>query len=120
MLSNLPISMPSPDEATEKFQSYSSGPIEVNPTILAAMTGFFNNKGFNETSAETIASIIYSQSKNDGYNPMQILDTLKTLADVELSALVSEILNYNRFKSSNLGIAEIFSTNQMISRNIIL
>jgi hypothetical protein len=120
MLSNLPITMPSSDAATEKFQSYSSSQIEVNPTILAAITGFFNSRGFNEISSETIASIIYSQAKNDGYNPMQILDTLKTLEDIELSALVSEILNYNRFKSSNLGIAEIFSTNEIISRNIIL
>lgn len=120
MLSNLPVAMSSLDSATKEFQSFSASQIEVNPTILAAITGFFNSKGFNEISSETIASIIYTQSKNDGYNPMQILDTLKTLEDVELSALISEILNYNRFKSSNLGIAEIFSTNEIIARNIIL
>lgn len=120
MLSNLPVTMPSSDAASEKFQSYTSSQIEVNPSILAALVGFFGSRGFNETSSETIASIIYSQSKNDGYNVMQILDTLKTLEDIELSALISEILNYNRFKSSNLGMAEIFVANETIARNIIL
>ena len=53
------------------------------------------------------------------YNRMQILDTLKGLNNVELSALVSEILNYNRFKSSSLGYARGFTPNPEIQRNII-
>jgi hypothetical protein len=59
------------------------------------------------------------QAKKDGYNPLKILDTLKGLNDLELSALVSEILNYNRFKTSSLGTARPFFANDIVSRNII-
>jgi hypothetical protein len=58
------------------------------------------------------------QSKIDGYNPMKILDTLRGLDSVEISALVSEIINYNRFKTSFLGYALAFNPNQQVVRNI--
>ena len=83
------------------------------------MKGYFTNRGFGEVSAESIAIIIIRQSKSDGYNPMQILDTLKGLDSVQLSGLVSEILNYNRFKTSNLGYAAEFNINPEILRNIL-
>ena len=48
----------------------------------------------------------------------QILDTLKGLDNVQLSGLVSEILNYNRFKSSSLGYADKPQPHPEIQRNI--
>jgi hypothetical protein len=50
---------------------------------------------------------------------MQILDTLKGLDSVEISALVAEILNYNRFKTSYLGYALAFTPRIEVSRNIV-
>ena len=49
---------------------------------------------------------------------MQILDTLKGFDNVEISALVSEILNYNRFKTSFLGYTQSFVINDEVLRNI--
>jgi hypothetical protein len=49
---------------------------------------------------------------------MQILDTLRGLDNVQLSGLVSEILNYNRFKSSSLGYADKPQPHPEIQRNI--
>lgn len=117
-LSNIPI-----DRTTNKtvtaFNNFYSAPVEMNASVLAAMTGFFTNKGFGEVAAESIAVTIITQAKQDGYNPMQILDTLRSLGDIELSGLVSEILNYNRFKSSSLGSAQPFQTNPEVLRSII-
>lgn len=110
----------SQDELTLKaFDSFYSAPIEIDATVLAAMKGFFTNKGFQDVAAESIASTIIVQAKQDGYNPMEILDTLKSLQEVELSAIVSEILNYNRLKTSSLGYAQPFLTNPEVARNII-
>ena len=64
--------------------------------------------------------IIIKQSKQDGYNPMQILYTLKGLNDVEISGLVAELFNYNRVKTSSLGYAQTFQTNAEVSRNILV
>ena len=82
------------------------------------MKGYFTNRDFGEVAAESIAVTIIRQAKQDNYNPMQILDTLKGLDNVQLSGLVSEILNYNRFKSSSLGYADRPQPHPEIQRNI--
>lgn len=116
--SNIPTTT-SANQTVQAFDRYYSTPVEINATVLAAMKGYFVNRGFGEVAAESIAVTIITQAKQDSYNPMQILDTLKGLTDVDLSALVSEILNYNRLSTSSLGYAQPFKPNPEISRNII-
>jgi hypothetical protein len=116
--SNIPVSS-SQNKTVQAFDSYMTLPVEINSTVLAAMKGFFTSQNFGEVAAESIAVTIIRQAKQDGYNPMQILDTLAELDSVQLSGLVSEILNYNRFKSSSLGYADKFRTHPEIQRNII-
>ena len=114
-----PPATPDENSTVKAFDSYYSQSTELEATVFAAMKGYFTNRGFDEVASESITIIVMTQAKNDGYNPMQILDTLKGLSNVELSGLVSEILNYNRFKSSSLGVAQIFRTNTEIQRSII-
>lgn len=117
--SNLPIQKTQNSDLTlQSFSAYYLKPIEIQVDVLQAMTGFFQNKGFNQTASENISIVIISQAKKDNYNPMTILDTLKGLDEVELSALVIEILNYNRYKTSFLGYAQNFITPDEILRNI--
>ena len=118
--SNLPpAAAPDTSLTVQAFDSYQSQPMELSSTVLAAMKGYFVSRGFGEVAAESITITVMTQAKQDGYNPMQILDTLKGLNNVELSGLVSEILNYNRFKSSSLGYAQTIKPNAEIQRNII-
>lgn len=116
--SNIPV-ISSQDKTVQAFDSYMSSPVEINSSVLAAMKGYFTERSFGEVAAESISVTIIRQAKQDGYNPMQILDTLNGLDNVQLSGLVSEILNYNRFKSSSLGYAEKFRTHPEIQRNIV-
>ena len=101
MYSNIPITKVNND-TVEAFENYFSSPVEINTSVLAAMTAYFTSRGFGQVAAESIAVTIITQARQDDYNPMQILDTLRGLDTVELSAIVSEILNYNRFKTSSL------------------
>lgn len=116
--SNIPIETSS-DQTVQTFDGYYTAPLEIDSSVLAAMKGFFTNRDFGEVAAESISITIISQAKRDGYNPMQILDTLRGLDSVELSGLVAEILNYNRFKTSSLGYANAFVTNAEVERNIL-
>jgi hypothetical protein len=50
---------------------------------------------------------------------MTMLDTLKGLDSVQLSNVVSEILNYNRFKTSYLGYAPQATSTAEVVRNVI-
>jgi len=108
----------SSDLTVQAFDTYYSKPLEISVNVLNAMSGFFQSKGFEEVAAENVAIVIIKQAKKDGYNPMEILDTLKGFDSVEISALVSEILNYNRFKTSFLGYNQSFIINDEILRNI--
>jgi hypothetical protein len=117
--SNLPINNNNLESTIQAFDAYYSTPIEINATAYAAMTGYFNSKGFDITAAEAISTIIMRQARQDSYDPMKILDSLRGLSDVELSGIVAEILNYNRLSTSSLGISKPFRTNLEIARNII-
>jgi hypothetical protein len=44
---------------------------------------------------------------------------MKSLNQIEMSSIVAEILNFNRYKSSSLGYAAQNNTNNEILRNII-
>ena len=117
--SNLPTSKISPDATVQAFDNYYTAPLELSASTLAAMVGFFTQRGFDSTSAETVAVIIMKQAKKDGYNPMQILDTLTGIDTVEISALVAEILNYNRVKTSFLGYSKEFTPHDEVQRNVL-
>lgn len=101
------------------FEGYQNLPIGHDPTTYAAFIGFFQSRGFQEVASEMISETLLTQAKQDGYNPIQILDTLKGLDNVNISGIVAEILNYNRFKSSSLGSGTISPTNTEVERNII-
>lgn len=118
-LSNLPGNSLSANEMVNAYDAYTNKPLELEASILNAMKGFFGSRGFEPAAAETISVIIIKQARQDNYNPMSILDTLQGLSNVEISALVSEILNYNRFKSSFLGYSRQFNTVAEVKRNIL-
>ena len=84
-----------------------------------AAIGFFVKRGFTRTAAETTAYIILQQAKIDSVSPQQILDQLTVASPVQLSELITIILNANRYKSSRLGVRQTRTTKDTVSRNIL-
>jgi hypothetical protein len=118
---NIPVNdTTSSDSSTIKFfNQYYQVPVELNSNSLVAMKGFFEKRGFGANAAESTSIIILAQAKRDNLNEFQILDTLIGLDNIQISALVGEILNYNRFKTSSLGIAFNSVPADEIQRNIL-
>jgi len=85
------------------FDQYGIKPLEFSANDVAGAIGFFESKGFNNDAAISTASAILRQAKIDGTPVFQLLDTLKGFNNLQLSALVSEILNNNRTSTSTLG-----------------
>jgi hypothetical protein len=108
------------NSTVQAFDAYYTKPLEIKVSTINGMTGFFESKGFDKISAETISVAIIKQAKQDGANPMEILDTLIGLDKVEISAVVAEILNYNRYKTSFLGYAQEFSPVEEVNRNVVI
>lgn len=110
----------SADATLKFFDQFYQIPIELNESSLSATRGFFESRGFSKNAAETLSTVILTQARRDKLNEFNILDTLEGLNDLQLSALVGEILNYNRFKTSSLGLASEFLPANEIQRNIIV
>lgn len=121
MYNNVPLKKTalSSDLTVKVFDQYYQVPVDLNNNELIAMTGFFEKRGFNRDSAESTALVILQQAKKDNYSAMQIMDTLDGISNVEISGLVAEILNFNRFKSSLIGISQLVSTAEEVTRQIV-
>jgi hypothetical protein len=109
----------SSNETAQVFDEYFETPITVDSTTLSSITAFFESRGFEKYAAQNVALLIIKQAKLDNFNPNQIIDTLNGLQSIEISALVTEILNKNRFKSSVLGIKQNFLISEEVVRNIV-
>lgn len=101
------------------FDNYTNSPVTVDVGTYDAIVGFFTSRGFLEDAAESTTMVIIRQAKLDNINPFKLIDTLKGLDSVQLNNLIIELLNYNRYKSSSLGMASPFIPNVEIARNII-
>lgn len=107
-------------EVKEFFNKYFSESISYSATQVDSVVGFFLRRGFNESSATGVATVLLQQAKIDDVNVFTLLDTLKGLETVEISALVGEIVNYNRSKVSVIGVKTAFPETKQEQRNIVV
>ena len=120
MANNLP-AVPAQDsgaEVKEFFNQYFTGRISFPSNQVDAVIGFFENRGFSKESSIAVGTAIMQQAKLDDVNVFQLLDTLKKQDSIQLSSVVTEILNYNREKISTLGYKIDNTANRTEARNI--
>ena len=103
----------------QNIDNYYSTNLPMPAGAFDALKGFFENNGFGTVASETIAHVIFYQAEIDGYNPLQVIDNITALNGTELSALVTEILNFNRFKTSVLGMSVSYATTDDVKREIL-
>ena len=120
MSTSLPVTTVSDSAQATKlfFDQYGISPLEFSANEVAAAVGFFESKGFTSDAALTTSSAILKQAKIDGTPVFKILDTLTGFNSLQLSALVSEILNNNRRATSTLGFRYLNIPKTEILRNI--
>ncbi len=121
MRTNLPPPMSSEDSGAKTklfFDEYGQSPLEFNANDVEATIGFFQGKGFDRDAAEITAAVLLRQAKLDTMPVFKIIDQLKGMDGLKLSALVGEILNNNRPSSSSLGFKMGNSDDEFKTRNI--
>jgi len=120
-MSSLPKEKPnnySDKGVTKFFNNYFSKQLTFPTNQVDAVITFFEKRGFDKSASIAVGSVLLQQAKLDGINVFKLLDTLKGLSEVQLSAVVTEILNYNRAKTSTLGYKRDTSVNKFEKRNI--
>jgi hypothetical protein len=109
----------SANSTRDTINNFYSVDLPIDAGTFEAIKGFFEHNGFSKVSSDTIAYVILYQAYIDGYNPMQVLENIQGLNGVQLNALVTEILNFNRFKTSFLGFNVNYQTNSIVSKEIL-
>jgi hypothetical protein len=101
------------------FDKYYTKPINFNDNDLNSVVGFFENRGFDKSSAVSVGVVMLQQAKLDNVKIFKLLDTLKGYEDLQLSAIVAEVLNYNRKRTSAVGFKRQNTENRLEKRNLI-
>jgi len=94
-------------------------PFQFNINDYETTIAFFVKRGFDRQPAEEIAYVILKQSKIDAVPVTQILDLLGQSSPVQLSELITVVLNANRFKTSRLGVRNTKNVKDVVSRNVV-
>ena len=121
MRTNLPPIESNTDSAAKTklfFDEYGQSPLEFAANDVEAAIGFFMTNGFDRDAAEITSAVVLRQAKFENMPVFELIDQLKLMDGVKLSALVAEILNNNRPSSSALGYKAANSDDQFKTRNI--
>jgi len=100
------------------FDRYGQNPLEFTANEIEASIAFFQSRGFDRDASIVVSVSLLKQAKSDRTPIFQVLDTLKTLTGIQLSALVGEILNNDRPPTSTLGYKIPTDNQPNITRNI--
>jgi hypothetical protein len=121
-MSSLPSSQTTANDSSTAvktfFDSYFLKQISFASNEIDAVVGFFQKRGFDQDAAQSTAISILTQAKFENIKPFAVIDTLKGLTDVQLSRVVTEVLNTKREATSALGYGIPYTANNFESRNI--
>ncbi len=120
--SNLPVAtdVDSGEVVKTFFDKYFIQQMSFPAEEIDAVVGFFQKRGFDSIASNSTATLLLQQARLDSVNVFDLLDTLKGLTEVQLSAVVAEVLNYNRQKTSTLGFRKEDASELLEKRNIVL
>ena len=118
---NLPkeVKTDSADQTKQFFNQYFSAPLSFSANEVDAVLGFFESRDFEKSAAQSISTVLMQQAKIDGVKVFELLDTLKGLNSIQLSNVVTEIMNYNREKISTIGYKIDEVADRTEARNIL-
>lgn len=114
------LSQDSAKETKQFFDRYFTKQINLTSNEVDTVIGFFTKRKFTKDAAISVATVILEQAKAENKNVFQLVDTLSGLSEVQLSQLVSAILNNNRSKISALGYKNNFEKSTTENRNVRL
>lgn len=107
-------------EVRQLFDRYFTKQISLTSNEVDTVVGFFTKRKFTKDAAISVATVILQQAKAENKKVFDLIDTLEGLDEVQLSRLVSAILNNNRSRISALGYKNNYNTETTENRNVRL
>ena len=118
MSTNLEISTNT--ETKTFFNKYYTTELSYPANEIDAVVNFFTKRGFDQKPAVSVSPAILQQAKLESVPVFEVLDTLKGLDEVQISAVVAEVVNLNRPKTSVVGAKNNNQIQSLDYRNILL
>jgi len=101
-------------QTKQYFDNYQKTLVSYPSNQVDAVIGFFTGRGFELSSAQSVAGVLLQQAKVDQVNVMELIDKIKNFDKVRLNDLVAAILNANRDRRTIVG----FKDNSVNEKNI--
>jgi hypothetical protein len=121
MATNLPQEQSTGTKSVKTFfNNFFTKTVSFPAEQIDAVVGFFVKRGFDANSANSIAITLLNQARQESVNVFALLDSLKGLTDVQLSQVITQVLNTTREKTSLLGYRVKPATDSYESRNILV
>lgn len=119
--SNLPEkeSITNLDKIVKYFDNYYNPAVDLEVQNVDVLAGFFESKGFDPNTAKNISYIILKTAKESNYSVQQVIDGLRDYDPIQLNDFLLNLLNYNRAKSSVLGVIKKTTPIDHVKRNIV-
>jgi hypothetical protein len=114
-----PATNDSSEEVRNFFDKFFLHQITFPSNQIDAVIGFFLKRGFDEQAARSTCIVLLNQARLENVNPLKLVDSLKGYTDVQLSQVVTEVLNVYRDKRSALGYKLTVLEETLESRNIV-
>jgi len=105
-------------DRSKVFNRSASEALPISTNEFDALIGYFTKRGFSTTSAKEISSVLLRQAQLQNIAVFELIDTLKGLNDVQLSDIITQIINLSRSKSSAIGYTVNNVPNALEARNI--
>jgi hypothetical protein len=102
------------------FDNYFAKTVSFPAEQIDAVVGFFLKRGFDNNSANSIAIVLLNQARKEHVAVFALIDSLKSLTDIQLTQVVTQVLNGSREKTSLLGYRITPATDTYESRNILV
>jgi len=107
-------------EVRQFFNTYFDEQVSFPSNLIDAVVGFFVKRGFDEQVSRSISIVLLNQSRLDDVNVFQLLENLKSLTDMQMNKIITQILNYYRVQTSMLGYKSASRNESFESRNILI
>lgn len=101
------------------YNNYVPETLDISSAVDTSIISAFERITGDTESAKALASAVIYTSKEQGLDPMTILDEFLKLTPGQLDAYLCAFLNLSRVGTSFLGIRTAPATNKYITRSII-
>ena len=120
MNTNLPINgQNSNREVKTFFNNYFTEEVSFPSSQIDAVIGFFESRGFDTQASRSVGITLLNQSRIDNINVFELLDKLKNYNNVQLTQIITQVLNFYRTKTSVLGYKLTSTSDAFENRNIL-